>query len=276
MRLPLLASPFDAISLVLRVGSIGVAISSLELLSHRGDLGAGGVLDAEVQLTRSSWLVRTRLRRWIAVLSTSNGAIAVIAVRLLAACALIAAAGIFEVARFGAVVVAATTLALRLRSPIGIHASGAMVMVTFTACALGLGVGTGKSMGFSLAFIAAQACLSYFVAGSHKLRQPTWRSGQALPLVLATLMWGNRREAVVLRSHPALGTAVCWMTMAGECSVPLALVVPLPVSLAVLGCAAIFHVGTAVEMGLNSFVWAFGSTYPAIIFCWYWLHGTHA
>jgi hypothetical protein len=28
-----------------------------------------------------------------------------------------------------------------------------------------------------------------------------------------------------------------------------------------------------LRMGLNSFVWAFGSTYPAIIFCWYWLHG---
>ena len=28
--------------------------------------------------------------------------------------------------------------------------------------------------------------------------------------------------------------------------------------------------------GLNSFVWAFWSTYPAIIFCWYGLHGAGA
>jgi hypothetical protein len=30
---------------------------------------------------------------------------------------------------------------------------------------------------------------------------------------------------------------------------------------------------TAIDMGLNSFVWASGSTYPAIVFCWYGLHG---
>ena len=64
--------------------------------------------------------------------------------------------------------------------------------------------------------------------------------------------------------------------MIGECSVPLSLVVPLPVALSILGCAATFHVASAAEMGLNGFMWAFGSTYPAIIYCWYWLHGAHA
>jgi hypothetical protein len=271
----MLASPFDAISLVIRVGSIGVAISSLELLAHREDLGDTGILDGEVQLTRARWLVQTRLRRWLDVLARETAATKIIALRLLASCALIAAAGSFEVARFGAAIVAVTTLLLRLRSPLGIHASGSMVMVTFTAGALGLAVGTGRSMGFALAFIGAQACLSYFVAGSHKLLTPSWRRGSAIPLIATTVMWGHRREALVLRAHPWLGVVLCWMTMLGECSVPLSLVVPLPVALGILACAATFHIATAAEMGLNSFVWAFGSTYPAIIYCWYFLHGAH-
>jgi hypothetical protein len=276
MSFETLASPFEAVGLVVRVGSIGVAISSLELLSHRTDLGGGGVLDAEVQLTRVSWLVRTRWRHLLVLLSGDTATAAIVALRLVAACVLIGAAEIFEVARFGAVVVAATTLLLRLRSPIGIHASGSMVMVTFTACGLGLAVGTTTSMGFALAFVGGQACLSYFVAGSTKLREPSWRAGTAVPLIMATQMWGRRREALILGSHRELGLALCWVTMLGECSVPLSLVVPLPVALGILACAASFHIATAVEMGLNSFVWAFGSTYPAIIFCWYWLHGVHA
>ena len=48
MSLPLLASPFGALSAVVRIGSAGVAISSLESLYRRADLGPRGLLDGEV------------------------------------------------------------------------------------------------------------------------------------------------------------------------------------------------------------------------------------
>jgi hypothetical protein len=88
-------------------------------------------------------------------------------------------------------------------------------------------------------------------------------------------MWGSHRQAVMLRAHPKLSWALCWTTMLGECSVPLALVVPLPVGLFILACAAVFHVVSAFTMRLNPFFWAFVSTFPAIIFCSDWLHGVH-
>lgn len=267
-------SPFDAISLVVRIGSVGTAISSLELLIHNKDLGPKGLLDAEVEITRSPWLVRTPVAATLAWLSTRWGALCLIAARFVAATVLIVASGNFETARFGALVVAATTLALRLRSPIGIHASGSMVMMTFTGAALGLAVGTSRSMRVALAFIAGQACLAYFVAGSRKLTNASWREGRAIPIIVSTVMWGNRREALLLRSHPGVGKVLCWSTMAGECAVPLALVVPLPWTVAILSCAGLFHLVTAVEMRLSPFVWAFASTYPAILFCSHWIqHG---
>ena len=265
--IPAFAAPFGAMSWVLRIGSVGVAISSLESLLRRTDLGPGGLLDGEAQLTRARWLLR------FAFHAPAGRAVALTGTRLVAACALIAGGDNFELARAGAIVIAITTLLLRFRSPLGIHASGAMVMVTFTAAAFGMAVGTRLSLNFTLAFIAAQACLAYFVAGASKLAEPSWRSGRAIPLISSTLMWGNGAHATVLNSHRRLALALCWVTMLGECSVPLALVVPLPAAFVILGCAGAFHVLTAIEMGLNSFVWAFGSTYPAIIFCWYWLHG---
>jgi hypothetical protein len=226
------------------------------------------LLDGEVQLTRARWLLR------LAFLSSPGLAVALTGIRLVAACVMIAGGGTFAIARAGAVVIAATTLALRIRTPLGIHASGTMVMITFTAAALGLGAGTRLSMEFALGFIAAQACLSYFVAGATKLREPSWRTGRAIPLISSTLMWGRGREALVLNSHHRLALALCWLTMVGECAFSLTLAVPLRIAVLLLGCAFAFHVVTAIEMGLNSFVWAFGSTYPAIIFCWYFLRGT--
>jgi hypothetical protein len=130
-------------------------------------------------------------------------------------------------------------------------------------------------MSVALWFIAGQAWLAYFVAGSMKLRDPRWPRGQALAAITSTTMWGGRQVALLLRSHRRAGFVLCWMTMAGECSIPLTLAAPLPVSLALLACALFFHIATAVEMGLNAFVWAFAATYPAIIFCWYAVHGLH-
>jgi len=268
--IPALASPFGALSLVVRVGSVGVAISSLESLVRRADFGPGGLLRGQVLLTRARWL------RYFTFLSPPGAVLALTGARLVAAGALIAGGGDFEVARVGAIVIAAATLLLRLRTPLDIHALGTMVMVTFTAAALGLGAGTRLSMTFALGFIAAQACLAYFVAGASKLAEPSWRTGQAMPQLSSTLMWGNRQQALMLRSHHRLALALCWLTMVGECTFPLALAVPLPITIGLLGCAAVFHIVTAIDMGLNSFVWAFGSTYPAVIFCWYWLHGVRA
>jgi hypothetical protein len=64
-----IASPFDALSLMLRIGSVGVAIGSLELLVRPADLRPGGLLDGEAQLTRARWLLalgfsRRRRSRW--------------------------------------------------------------------------------------------------------------------------------------------------------------------------------------------------------------------
>ncbi len=270
MGIAALASPVTALSLVVRIGSVGVAISSLESLVRRADLGPRGLLDGTAQLTRARWLLP------FAFLAPPATAVAVTGARLVAALAVVADGGNLAVARAGVIVIAVTTLLLRFRTVLGIHASGTMVMVTFTAAALGQGAGTRRALEYALVFIAAQACLSYFVAGVSKLGTRSWRAGQAVTLISSTLMWGNGNRALMLRAHPRLAFGLCWATMLGECAVPLALVVPLPVAVALLACAGVFHVVTAMEMGLNSFVWAFWSTYPAIIFCWYGLHGAGA
>jgi hypothetical protein len=58
-----------------------------------------------------------------------------------------------------------------------------------------------------------------------------------------------------------------------ECTFPLALISGGTgfAVFAVIGL--LFHVLSAMTMGLNTFVWAFVATYPAILFCSFSLRG---
>jgi hypothetical protein len=263
-------APFHAIAAVLRIGAIGVAITSLEELSRPHDTKPGGILDVEVQLARRRSLARLSSR--FTTTSLRGGVLALTWFRLFGALSLVAGAQVFAVARLGSIVVAISSLLLRLESTTGTHASGSMATTTFLACGLGTAVGSDRAMSFALAFIAANACLAYLVSGLRKLQEPRWRSGQAIAVNASTLMWGNQRTALLLRGHPNVGLALCWTTIMIECLLPTALLVPIPVGFVLISLAASMHVAIAIDMGLNCFVWSFVATYPAIVYCAGWLH----
>jgi hypothetical protein len=116
-------------------------------------------------------------------------------------------------------------------------------------------------------FIAAQSCLSYITAGTAKLISPQWRDGTAMTGIFRTRTYGDERLYTLFKKYPAAATAVGWATIIGELGFPLALVAPKKAALGLLGTGVSFHVGNAVFMGLNRFVWAFSGTYPAVAHC---------
>jgi hypothetical protein len=262
--------PFAALSAMVRVGAAGVAITSLEELVRRSDTGEGGMLDVEVQLSTRPW--KRRVLAGVGAPGVRRIVVGSNALRFLAATAVAVAGSNLAVARAGVIAVAITSVVLRLECSLGTHASGSLATSTFVAAGLGLAAGSDRAMSFSLAFVAGLACLAYLVSGLRKLEQPEWRHGAAVGLNATTLVWGDRRVALLLRAHPALGRVLSWTTIAIECSVPLALLAPEPVSLALVGCAAALHLAIAFEMGLNCFLWTFGATYPAILYSAAWLH----
>jgi hypothetical protein len=270
-----LSSPADALSAVLRIAAIGVAIASAELLALPTFIGAHGLLVGDIPLTRRRWLVVTRWRPLLLKLLSFRGTLILVGVRLAAALVVVIQPGGLATTRWAVFAVTIATLLLRVRTPNATHASGAMSSVVFLTAAAALAIDTDRALTIALWYIAAQAWLCYFVAGSSKLTTKSWRHGEAVTSILSTVMWGNRHSARAFRGHRTVGYLVCWATMLFECSIPLTLVVPLPVTVALLGIALAFHIGAAIEMGLNNFVWMFPATYPAIIFCWYFVHGTH-
>ncbi|HKP57018.1 MAG TPA: hypothetical protein VJV78_09870 [Polyangiales bacterium] len=118
----------------------------------------------------------------------------------------------------------------------------------------------------ALMFIAVQTLLSYFNAGVVKLRQPAWRSGQALlafvsaqpsvsALRLAALLGAPRRRRLLARA-----------VIGYECLTPLALLDPRLCAL-ILALGLGFHLSNALVFGLNRFLFAWAAAYPALFFC---------
>lgn len=113
--------------------------------------------------------------------------------------------------------------------------------------------------------IAGQLCIAYFVGGVAKLVSPEWRSGRALIGIMGTHAFGHRLAARVASSHTALSQVFCWVLMILETIFPLAIVADGSILYAVLLTFAVFHVATAVFMGLNTYVWSFLAAFPAVL-----------
>ena len=112
--------------------------------------------------------------------------------------------------------------------------------------------------------------LAYAVSGWSKLAIARWRDGSALSKTLSSYIWGHRLPAGLLRSN-SLALVLAWTLMLGEALFPLVLFAPPEVLVAALGAMFLFHAGTALFMGLNTYPWGFAAAYPAVFALSAWL-----
>jgi hypothetical protein len=117
----------------------------------------------------------------------------------------------------------------------------------------------------ALAFIAAECLLAYVTAGVIKVRDKEWRSGRALADVMRSEMFGHN-AATGLLLQVRLAPTLAFAMLAFECTGWVLLFGgPLGVFLFV-AIAATFHLGNAVVMGLDRFVWVFGAALACVAF----------
>jgi hypothetical protein len=118
----------------------------------------------------------------------------------------------------------------------------------------------------ALAFVAGQLLLSYLIAGAAKLAGSDWRHGSAVVDVLATRDFGRTVPRLLQGAGPA-GRLASWGTIVLELTLPVMFVMGGPLLLPAVALGAMFHLGIATMLGLNRFLPAFLSAYPAAIFC---------
>lgn len=160
-----------------------------------------------------------------------------------------------------------STMLFTWRRFIGDDGSDQMTTIILVTVMLSAGFGSGLvALAIGLWFLAFQACLSYVSAGLAKAFSPEWRDGSAIFKVFNTEAYGLRPVAALVRAHPIVGGVAAWSVIVFECLFPLVVIAPPPVMMGLLSMGLLFHVLCAVIMGLNSFLWAFTATYPAVVF----------
>lgn len=246
---------------VLALGGAGLAVAAARDLRFGREYAAGGVLTAVVE---ESARRRVRLLQWLSPWARYRAA-------LLVQCALGAlapAAALWAptpVAAVAACLLAGTAVLTLQRSSYGLDGSDQMFALAMIAGAGALLCGARLGRWF-LYFLAAQLVLSYVIAGVAKLVSPVWRDGSCLERILATRAYSSPRTAGVLRTHPRLGLAMAWGVMLFEVSFAVVPFLDGPVLVAFLSAGALFHLGIVLTMHLTTFLFAFVSAYPAMVY----------
>lgn len=263
------AGAVEALSLVERISAVGVAVSCLEILAFPRPLRPDGIMSWEVSRLRNALFVRPRLEGLLNRLFAYRTAQFANAVRLAAAVALaFGFAGAWGAPL--AWVVALAGIGFSIRSPYGLDGADQLYVLTFCGIAIARTVGGETAAQLCLWWIAGHMTVAYLTSGVAKLLSPIWRSGAAIPGVFGTVMYGWPRVAKWLKARQGLCRVAAFGVIVGEIALPLCLVAPTPVSVALLASGVFFHGAAALVMGLNSFFWAFVATYPAFLYASSW------
>ena len=235
-----------------------VALTCLEVLASIRDYDKGGVFDSTLNPFSH------RLKRW---LRPTVGLVRALAVIRLALAAVLCVPGpsslVLSLCAAGTVILG--VLQSRLASG-DTEFGEQMVKVILGGAALGWLGGSEVTVRWAVWFIAAQLSLAYFAGGVFKLISSSWRSGEALWAIVNMNAWKHAAAGRWLRQRPQWSAFLSWGTMLWEVTFPLALVAH-PWAMAVwLIIGAAFHIGCAIFMGLNSYLWSFVAAYPAVAF----------
>ncbi len=252
-----------ALSFAVQLCAIGQLVGLLELTLVRSELAPSGFLDWTM-IGNLSPRTRTRLgsalRRAFRRLSARAFA-GLLVIDAAAAMALV----IWPASPILIALVIALQVVVLKRHHMTLDGSDQMMFVVLVACLLGRVGADAVSARAAVAFLAAELTLAYAVAGFAKAASSHWRSGFALSVIAQTRMYGQPLVARLMREHPAAGRAAGGMVVAWESLFFVTLIAPHPVVIGYLLLGLGFHVGCALVMGLNRFVWAFAASYPALL-----------
>lgn len=250
----------DTVALVARLAGLAILVDALELLALRPLYGPAGV-----------WRWTTlagELPRWTHRLLDDRGFPWVVRVRAVGALLLLALGASPVVL---VLVPASLLVSARWRGSVN-GGSDAMAMVLLLglvpaglASLPGAATHAVIARELGLGYIAVQVTLSYLIGGLTKIKERTWRSGQALPALLALPAYGAPAALVARLAPPGAARLASAGVLAFECGFPLAFAGPLPGAV-LLGTGLLFHAVNARVLGLNRFLLAWGAAYPAV---WY-------
>ncbi|MEV3854916.1 hypothetical protein AB0J38_11375 [Streptomyces sp. NPDC050095] len=248
-----------------QLSAVGQLLNSLELLAVAEKREDGGLNNW--QLLREQHAKRPRaVRRLLDVLAGRRIVKGMHVGRVVSAAALLApkTPPMYRAAAHAYLVT--TSVAQAPRTRYGGDGADQMSFVVQASCLVArLFPGNERVTDAALRHIALQTTMAYTVSGTTKLAGATWRSGEALGHVLRTVSYGDRQVYALAVKYPVLVTAASHTVMALQCAFPLIFLRRGRLALPGVAIMGGFHIINGRVMGLPRFVWAFLSSYPAVL-----------
>jgi hypothetical protein len=143
----------------------------------------------------------------------------------------------------------------------GIEASD-YVNLAITSC---LGIAACSFRLMAVVLITVIASLVYFVAGISKLTSTFWGLGHAMLRIFDRGTYGWPPLYRFSMKNLGLVARFERLITVGEILFPAIIFAPAWLAVALLGAWFLFHVGTAVVMGLNLFTFSFVAMFPSVL-----------
>lgn len=245
--------------------SVGALISSSELLQIHRSLRDNGLLSWRINRLAHPSITRAIERLGVEGIFRYPGILFILAIRAGAALGVIAALWASERSLLPLLVLSITTVIVNFRSSESNDGSDQMGSIAVLACTLAEGSGTQVGKCIALTFIAAQASLAYGTSGFLKVGAKGWRDGTFIVDILQTSSFGNRYLLGFLKGKSLLAALLGCGVAYGDCAVSVAMLLPPLLCITVLFFGVVLHLGIALVLGLNTFLWSFIATYPALL-----------
>jgi hypothetical protein len=245
--------------------AIGALISSSELLQIHRSLRSKNLLSWRINRLAHPSITRVIEKLGVEGVFGYPGILGILAIRAGAALVTIATFFASESSVIPLVVLSITTLIFTFRSSESNDGSDQMGSIAVLACTLTEISGTQAGKCIGLTFIAFQASLAYGTSGFLKAGAKGWRDGTFVLDILRTSSFGNKHVLGFLKNKLLLVTLLGCGVAYGDCGLSVAMFLPPPVCITTLACGVMLHVGIAFVLGLNTFLWSFVATYPALL-----------
>lgn len=246
--------------------SVNLIVSNSQLLSIRERYSSHGLFDWKILRCRDVFLKFPRLLKLSNLLFDFPGIVCMIIVNIVLSTTLFVLAINSQPFLTILVILILIKLIYHLRNLYGIEGSDQVTLIVLISLAIAGSFSNPVMQQISLMFIGLQVLFSYFMSGISKLFGYDWLKGNAISKVLSTRDFGHEKMSYFLRKHLFLSRVMTRLVVFFEIIFPFLILAPTEVFLTSLGLMFIFHLSTAVFMGLNNFLLAFSSTYPSLIY----------
>ena len=254
----------DVIRLSEQLVALGVLQTSLQWAWRAANLSATPLLheriasDGAIDPSRS----RTHLR-WAKRMA---GSFALVVCVVRAALAIVVVSPVTHSVQTGALLGLVVAHVMLAWTPWTLSPDGGEGMARLVTIALAVArLANHSADAACLTFLAATVALSYFVSGAHKLAAPGWRNGLTLTRIFRSALYGQPHMGRMFSARPLIAICASRALIAWELTFPATLLLPSPIACTALAIACAFHAWNAIVLGIDSFVFPFLATYPAVV-----------